>query len=83
MPQNGITLDTVLKPGQMVEIIISYTVRAKVDIAEYLRESGDSDITVEEFQADIDDNFDIHTVLDEWDGQVEEGISETVDITDK
>lgn len=73
MSQTHITLDTVLKPGQTVEILISATIRVKVDIQEYLDgtditdEWGEDGLTVEALQTDIENNMDLEDILAEWD----------------
>jgi hypothetical protein len=71
---NTISLDKVLVPGQTVRVVRTVEIAIDVDIRAYLEDSGDEDITVEQLQSDIENNFDIDDMRDEWSD------SEVVDI---
>jgi hypothetical protein len=59
--------DTVLKPGDKVQVTIIYTAVVNLDISDYLDESGDTEITVGELEWDIRDNQVIDDIRYEWD----------------
>lgn len=61
-----IYLDDALKPGQKVRVVRTVDIAFDVDIANFLADSGDPDITVEQLQDDIENNFTVSDILDEW-----------------
>ena len=62
-----ISLDENLKPGQTVRVVRTVEYAFDVDISEFLAESDDSEVSVEDLQNDIESNFDISDILDQWD----------------
>lgn len=59
-------LDTVLVPGQKVRIVVIYDVSFEVDISDYLGDSGDNDITVEQLHWDIERYYTISDIVGEF-----------------
>jgi hypothetical protein len=63
--------DDVLRPGQVVTIIQSVTLVYEVDIEAFLAGSEETEITVEVLKSDIQDNFDLSDILEEYDVEVD------------
>jgi hypothetical protein len=58
-------LDTMLTPGQKVRVHVNVDIAYDLDIREYLEDSDEPDITVEELVMDIEDNQGVKDILDE------------------
>lgn len=78
MTQNHISVDKMLTPGQKVRVVRTVEYAYDVDIADYLAESGDSDISVGELQTDIEDNHEVSDISDDYGDVDEVTISVTV-----
>lgn len=55
----------VLKPGQRVRLVRTVSIAVDVDIKEYCDEWDEDGIPVNELEIDIEDNWDIPTMLDQ------------------
>lgn len=64
--EKGFDLDTILVPGQRVRIVVNVDVSLEVDISDYLENSDDTEISVEELQTNIENNFDIDDIQNEY-----------------
>lgn len=61
----GFDLDTMLVPGKKVRIVLNVDVSFEVDITDYLEDSDNTEISVEDLQLDIENSFDIDDIRDE------------------
>lgn len=80
MSQTRISVNDVLVPGQTVRVVRTVEYAFTVDIADFLENSGDPDITVIALQGDIENNFSVSDILDNWDEVDETDVS--VEVTE-
>lgn len=71
MAQNWISMDKRLVPGQKVRVVRTVEYAFTVDIADYLAETDDPDVSVEDLQLDIEDNHEVSDISDDY-GDVDE-----------